>query len=115
MKWHQYLKCFQWTFDQKNESNLIIYCCFILYLGKSSLHPNLPLPQISKQHLQTVKERFQAFLSGDTQIVADEAFINAVQSYYDVSGTQNNTELYYTEMAVLIIIRAGQVNALVTR
>ncbi|XP_068449506.1 calcium-dependent secretion activator 1 isoform X5 [Clinocottus analis] len=40
--------------------------------------------KISKQHLQTVKERFQAFLSGDTQIVADEAFINAVQSYYEV-------------------------------
>lgn len=42
--------------------------------------------QISKQQLQTVKERFQAFLNGETQIVADEAFINAVQSYYDVSG-----------------------------
>ncbi|XP_031662386.1 calcium-dependent secretion activator 1 isoform X5 [Oncorhynchus kisutch] len=40
--------------------------------------------KISKQQLQTVKERFQAFLSGDTQIVADEAFINAVQSYYDI-------------------------------
>ncbi|KAL7407026.1 hypothetical protein ABVT39_001806 [Epinephelus coioides] len=40
--------------------------------------------KISKQQLQTVKERFQAFLSGDTQIVADEAFINAVQSYYEV-------------------------------
>ncbi|XP_031423375.1 calcium-dependent secretion activator 1 isoform X20 [Clupea harengus] len=40
--------------------------------------------KINKQQLQTVKERFQAFLSGDTQIVADEAFINAVQSYYEV-------------------------------
>ncbi|XP_063070986.1 calcium-dependent secretion activator 1 [Engraulis encrasicolus] len=40
--------------------------------------------KISKQQLQTVKERFQSFLSGDTQIVADEAFINAVQSYYEV-------------------------------
>ncbi|XP_029357057.1 calcium-dependent secretion activator 1 isoform X3 [Echeneis naucrates] len=40
--------------------------------------------KISKQQLQTVKERFQAFLNGDTQIVADEAFINAVQSYYEV-------------------------------
>ncbi|XP_041802603.1 calcium-dependent secretion activator 1 isoform X10 [Chelmon rostratus] len=40
--------------------------------------------KISKQQLQTVKERFQAFLNGETQIVADEAFINAVQSYYDV-------------------------------
>jgi len=41
--------------------------------------------QISKQQLQTIKDRFQAFLNGETQIVADEAFINAVQSYYEVS------------------------------
>uniref|UniRef100_A0A803XZN9 Calcium dependent secretion activator n=1 Tax=Meleagris gallopavo TaxID=9103 RepID=A0A803XZN9_MELGA len=40
--------------------------------------------QISKQQLQTIKDRFQAFLNGETQIVADEAFINAVQSYYEV-------------------------------
>ncbi|XP_061788643.1 calcium-dependent secretion activator 1 isoform X3 [Nerophis lumbriciformis] len=40
--------------------------------------------KISKQQLQTVKERFQAFLNGETQIVADEAFVNAVQSYYEV-------------------------------
>ncbi|TEA29897.1 hypothetical protein DBR06_SOUSAS10210025, partial [Sousa chinensis] len=40
--------------------------------------------QISKQQLQTVKDRFQAFLNGETQIVADEAFMNAVQSYYEV-------------------------------
>ncbi|XP_077059346.1 calcium-dependent secretion activator 1 isoform X3 [Siphateles boraxobius] len=40
--------------------------------------------KISKQHLQTVKERFLAFLNGETQIVADEAFINAVQSYYEI-------------------------------
>ncbi|XP_064931630.1 calcium-dependent secretion activator 1 isoform X6 [Columba livia] len=40
--------------------------------------------KISKQQLQTIKDRFQAFLNGETQIVADEAFINAVQSYYEV-------------------------------
>ncbi|XP_030632173.1 calcium-dependent secretion activator 1 isoform X2 [Chanos chanos] len=40
--------------------------------------------KISKQQLQTVKDRFESFLKGDTQIVADEAFINAVQSYYEV-------------------------------
>ncbi|XP_023810849.1 calcium-dependent secretion activator 1 isoform X17 [Oryzias latipes] len=40
--------------------------------------------KISKLQLQTIKDRFQAFLSGDTQIVADEAFINAVQSYYEI-------------------------------
>ncbi|XP_075690085.1 calcium-dependent secretion activator 1 isoform X12 [Rhinoderma darwinii] len=40
--------------------------------------------KISKQQLQTVKDRFQAFFNGETQIVADEAFMNAVQSYYEV-------------------------------
>uniref|UniRef100_A0A3B4C8P8 Ca2+-dependent activator protein for secretion a n=1 Tax=Pygocentrus nattereri TaxID=42514 RepID=A0A3B4C8P8_PYGNA len=40
--------------------------------------------KISKQQLQVVKDRFQSFLNGETQIVADEAFINAVQSYYEV-------------------------------
>uniref|UniRef100_A0A8C4K2R8 Calcium dependent secretion activator n=1 Tax=Dromaius novaehollandiae TaxID=8790 RepID=A0A8C4K2R8_DRONO len=43
-----------------------------------------PPRAISKQQLQTIKDRFQAFLNGETQIVADEAFINAVQSYYEV-------------------------------
>uniref|UniRef100_A0A803VRB3 Calcium dependent secretion activator n=1 Tax=Ficedula albicollis TaxID=59894 RepID=A0A803VRB3_FICAL len=50
-------------------------------------HPNKILQinyWISKQQLQTIKDRFQAFLNGETQIVADEAFINAVQSYYEV-------------------------------
>ncbi|XP_047438522.1 calcium-dependent secretion activator 1 isoform X10 [Mugil cephalus] len=40
--------------------------------------------KITKQQLQQTKDRFQAFLNGDTQIVADEAFINAVQSFYEV-------------------------------
>ncbi|XP_019118037.1 calcium-dependent secretion activator 1 isoform X2 [Larimichthys crocea] len=40
--------------------------------------------KITKQQLQQTKDRFQAFLNGDTQIVADEAFINAVQSYNEV-------------------------------
>ncbi|XP_026162434.1 calcium-dependent secretion activator 1 isoform X4 [Mastacembelus armatus] len=40
--------------------------------------------KITKQQLQQTKDRFQAFLNGDTQIVADEAFINAVQSYFEV-------------------------------
>ncbi|XP_075201183.1 calcium-dependent secretion activator 2 isoform X10 [Anomaloglossus baeobatrachus] len=40
--------------------------------------------KLNRQQLQTIRERFQAFLKGDTQIVADEAFINAVRSYYEV-------------------------------
>ncbi|XP_037398580.1 calcium-dependent secretion activator 2 isoform X14 [Pygocentrus nattereri] len=39
--------------------------------------------KLNKQQLQAVKERFQAFLRGETQIVADEAFCNAVRSYYE--------------------------------
>lgn len=40
--------------------------------------------KITKQQLQTIKDRFSAFLNGETNIVADEAFTNAVQSYYEV-------------------------------
>ncbi|KAK3102520.1 hypothetical protein FSP39_011931 [Pinctada imbricata] len=40
--------------------------------------------KVTKQQLQTIKERFVAFLNGETSIVADEAFTNAVQSYYEV-------------------------------
>ncbi|KAG8235602.1 hypothetical protein J437_LFUL014861, partial [Ladona fulva] len=40
--------------------------------------------KISKQQLETIQGRFTSFLKGDTQIMADEAFQNAVQNYYDV-------------------------------
>ncbi|NXN37027.1 CAPS2 protein, partial [Rhinoptilus africanus] len=39
---------------------------------------------LNKQQLQILRERFLAFLNGETQIVADEAFCNAVRSYYEV-------------------------------
>jgi len=40
--------------------------------------------KVTKQQLQTIKDRFNAFLNGETNIVADEAFTNAVQSYHEV-------------------------------
>ncbi|XP_030404988.1 calcium-dependent secretion activator 2 isoform X15 [Gopherus evgoodei] len=40
--------------------------------------------KLNRQQLQILKEHFQAFLNGETQIVADEAFCNAVRSYYEV-------------------------------
>ncbi|XP_031335903.1 calcium-dependent secretion activator isoform X4 [Photinus pyralis] len=40
--------------------------------------------KITKHQLETIGNRFQSFLKGETQIMADEAFQNAVQSYYDV-------------------------------
>lgn len=39
--------------------------------------------KVNKQQLQAVKDRFSSFLNGETQIVADEAFCNAVRSYYE--------------------------------
>uniref|UniRef100_A0A8D0LC08 Calcium-dependent secretion activator 1 n=1 Tax=Sphenodon punctatus TaxID=8508 RepID=A0A8D0LC08_SPHPU len=42
--------------------------------------------KLNKHQLQILKERFQAFLNGETQIVADEAFCNAARSYYEASN-----------------------------
>ncbi|XP_026473035.1 calcium-dependent secretion activator [Ctenocephalides felis] len=40
--------------------------------------------KITKHQLENIAQKFQAFLKGETQIMADEAFQNAVQSYHDV-------------------------------
>uniref|UniRef100_A0A336KFR6 CSON009414 protein n=1 Tax=Culicoides sonorensis TaxID=179676 RepID=A0A336KFR6_CULSO len=40
--------------------------------------------KITKQQLDTIIGRFISFLKGETNIMADEAFQNAVQSYHDV-------------------------------
>ncbi|KAJ8783052.1 hypothetical protein J1605_009660 [Eschrichtius robustus] len=45
--------------------------------------------RLNKQQLQLLKERFQAFLDGETQIVADEAFCNAVRSYYEETSADS--------------------------
>ncbi|TGZ60982.1 hypothetical protein CRM22_008233 [Opisthorchis felineus] len=40
--------------------------------------------KITKQQLTTFKERFQAYLNGELDVVGDEAFTNAIQSYYEI-------------------------------
>ncbi|XP_055953506.1 calcium-dependent secretion activator-like isoform X10 [Argiope bruennichi] len=40
--------------------------------------------KVTKQQLETIQGRFQAFFKGETSIAADEAFNNAVQNYYEV-------------------------------
>ncbi|XP_070150920.1 calcium-dependent secretion activator isoform X2 [Polyergus mexicanus] len=40
--------------------------------------------KVTKQQLETICSRFQSFLKGETQIMADEAFHNAIQNYHDV-------------------------------
>lgn len=40
--------------------------------------------KVSKLQLQTIKERFAAFLDGNTRINSDQAFYNAVHAYYNI-------------------------------
>ncbi|XP_045488068.1 calcium-dependent secretion activator isoform X10 [Pieris rapae] len=40
--------------------------------------------KVTMHQLETIQARFQAFLKGETQILADEAFQNAVQAYFDI-------------------------------
>lgn len=66
----------------------------MLFSARSVAAHALSVLQLNKQQLQLLKDRFQAFLHGETQIVADEAFCNAVRSYYEVgprsSGAQGS-------------------------
>ncbi len=39
--------------------------------------------KVTKQNLIAIKERFASFLDGKTNIIADEAFKNAVKSYHE--------------------------------
>ncbi|CAB3409327.1 unnamed protein product [Caenorhabditis bovis] len=40
--------------------------------------------KVNKQELSRIRERFQSFLKGDTNIAADEAFTKAIHSYFEV-------------------------------
>uniref|UniRef100_A0AC34QCC0 Calcium-dependent secretion activator n=1 Tax=Panagrolaimus sp. JU765 TaxID=591449 RepID=A0AC34QCC0_9BILA len=40
--------------------------------------------KVTKQDLARMKDRFQSFLKGETQIPADEAFTKAIESYFEV-------------------------------
>ncbi|XP_055365286.1 calcium-dependent secretion activator 1 isoform X3 [Betta splendens] len=73
--------------DRKKKLQLYVFvmrCVAYPFNAKQPTDMARRQQKISKQQLQQTKDRFQAFLNGDTQIVADEAFINAVQSYYEV-------------------------------
>lgn len=40
--------------------------------------------KVLKQELTRIKDRFQSFLKGETQIQADEAFTKAIESYFEI-------------------------------
>uniref|UniRef100_A0A3P9CGI8 Calcium dependent secretion activator n=1 Tax=Maylandia zebra TaxID=106582 RepID=A0A3P9CGI8_9CICH len=73
--------------DRKKKLQLYVFvmrCIAYPFNAKQPTDMARRQQKITKQQLQQTKDRFQAFLNGDTQIVADEAFINAVQSYSEV-------------------------------
>ncbi|XP_028261834.1 calcium-dependent secretion activator 1 isoform X2 [Parambassis ranga] len=73
--------------DRKKKLQLYVFvmrCIAYPFNAKQPTDMARRQQKITKQQLQQTKDRFQAFLNGDTQIVADEAFINAVQSYTEV-------------------------------
>ncbi|XP_037836851.1 calcium-dependent secretion activator 2 [Kryptolebias marmoratus] len=74
--------------EEERKMNLQIYvfvlrCIAYPFNAKQPTDMARRQQKVNKQQLQTVKERFLAFLNGETQIVADEAFCNAVRSYYE--------------------------------
>nr|XP_040059538.1 calcium-dependent secretion activator 1 isoform X4 [Gasterosteus aculeatus aculeatus] len=73
--------------DRKKKLQLYVFvmrCVAYPFNAKQPTDMARRQQKITKQQLQQTKDRFQAFLNGDTQIVADEAFINAVQSFNEV-------------------------------
>uniref|UniRef100_A0A0K8U112 Calcium-dependent secretion activator n=1 Tax=Bactrocera latifrons TaxID=174628 RepID=A0A0K8U112_BACLA len=73
--------------DRKRRIQLYVFvsrCISYPFNAKQPTDMTKRQPKIVKQQLETITQRFQAFLKGETQIMADEAFQNAVQSYHDV-------------------------------
>ncbi|XP_051740014.1 calcium-dependent secretion activator 2 isoform X9 [Ctenopharyngodon idella] len=72
--------------ERKNKLQIYVFvlrCIAYPFNAKQPTDMARRQQKLNKQQLQVVKERFQAFLKGETQIVADEAFCNAVRSYYE--------------------------------
>ncbi|KAG1683212.1 Calcium-dependent secretion activator 1 [Nymphon striatum] len=61
----------------------VLRCTAYPFNAKQPTDMTRRLAKITKQQLEILQQRFQAFLKGETQIAADEALHNAIQSYYD--------------------------------
>ncbi|KAL1130036.1 hypothetical protein AAG570_012979 [Ranatra chinensis] len=73
--------------ERKRKIQLYVFisrCIAYPFNGKQPTDMTRRQSKITKQQLEVIQGRFQSFLKGDTQIMADEAFQNAVQSYFDV-------------------------------
>ncbi|VDL63173.1 unnamed protein product [Hymenolepis diminuta] len=75
--------------EMDRETRLEIYlfvvrCISYPFYAKLPTDPVKRYLKVTKSHLTALKGRFQSFLNGELDIVGDEAFTNAVQSYYDI-------------------------------
>ncbi|EDV25343.1 uncharacterized protein TRIADDRAFT_23934 [Trichoplax adhaerens] len=76
--------------DEEKRKELLQMYVFVLRCIAypfNSTHPS-DIPRryikVTRTNLETIRQRFRSFLNGDTQIVADEAFILSVESYCDI-------------------------------
>lgn len=74
--------------DLEHKRNLQLYvfvtrCIAYPFNAKQPTDMARRQSKVTKQNLASIKDRFSSFLEGRTSIAADEAFRNAVQSYYD--------------------------------
>ncbi|XP_053317887.1 calcium-dependent secretion activator 2 isoform X1 [Spea bombifrons] len=73
--------------ERRNRLQLYVFvmrCIAYPFNAKQPTDMTRRQQKLNKQQLQTIRDRFQAFLNGETQIVTDEAFCNAVRSYCEV-------------------------------
>ena len=63
----------------------VIRCIAYPFNAKQPTDMVRRFPKLTRSQMQMIRERFQAFLNGELpSIVADAAFTNAVQSYFEV-------------------------------
>ncbi|XP_076620487.1 calcium-dependent secretion activator 1 isoform X2 [Colletes latitarsis] len=78
--------------ERKTRIQLYVFvsrCIAYPFNAKQPLDMTRRQLKVTKQQLETICSRFQSFLKGETQIMADEAFHNAIKNYYDVFLTSD--------------------------
>ncbi|KAK9889361.1 hypothetical protein WA026_004636 [Henosepilachna vigintioctopunctata] len=73
--------------ERKRKIQLYVFisrCIAYPFNAKQPTDMTRRLAKVTRQQLESINIKFQAFLKGETQIMADDAFQNAIQSYYEV-------------------------------
>ncbi|VDD79190.1 unnamed protein product, partial [Mesocestoides corti] len=73
--------------DRETRLELYVYvvrCIAYPFYSKFPTDPVKRYLKVTKSQLNALKGRFQSFLNGELDIVGDEAFTNAIQSYYEI-------------------------------